>query len=349
MKNVVLVFLITISFIGCNEREDYLPTNFAYEITPIEITEDVNVGAYYYNISEEYWSENYSYTPVLGEYNSLDSNIMAQHRNWADLGGIDFFIFNWNGNEEDEELISRFINGRSNEVRMVINYSTSHLGTSNSSPLEGEKLSTMISEFEAIASTHFEKDYYFKINGQPVVLFSPLNLSSSRSESIDFNLVVPQLKSALSEIGISLYIIGEITSGWLPPQRHSEAIQTVDAVTLKDWATSNYDRSFFFPSYIDQNWKNWTDSTSVWGVDFTPVIFPGYDDKEFNSSSSLYNMGQNSEFLIDLSNVAKGRMSDERIVIFNSWNDFQLGNTIEPTEEYGTTYLEILKEQFKTN
>ncbi len=40
-------------------------------------------------------------------------------------------------------------------------------------------------------------------------------------------------------------------------------------------------------------------------------------------------------------------MSKKRIVLVNSWNNFQVGTTLEPAKEYGTTYLDITKKEFK--
>ena len=348
MKIIFCFSALLILLSSCNKTEDYLPTNFNYEIDPVEISENVDLGVYYYNYSEEDWEQNYTNTPILGEYDSYDQNVIQQQQTWAGEAGVDFFIFNWNGNQEDREMLNSFISER-NDIRVVINYNTSHLKVSNSSPLNDEKLAMMLDEFIDLEANYFSQDFYYKTKGKPVILFSPISLSSSNSESIDFNMVIPTLRGVMNEIGIELYIIGEITSGWLPPQRYSDAIQTLDAISLKDWSTSNYDRSVFFPSYIDQNWQNWRDSTTMWGVDFTPVIFPGFDDKAMDSESSLYNLGNDPKFYIDLCNVAKKNMSDSRIVLINSWNNFQLGNTLEPTEEYGTTYLEISKDEFEIN
>jgi hypothetical protein len=313
----------------------------------VAITEDVNVGAYFYNYTATDWAKKYTNTPTLGEYSALTASVMLQQRKWADIGGIDFFIFSWNGAASGDPLLNSFINGRTEKVKMIINYNTAHLSATNASPLTGAKLTTMINELKTLATNHFDKDYYFSVNGQPVILITPLNLSSSALSSIDYTTVMPQVRSALSAIGVNIYVIGEITSGWLPPQRYSTAIKSMDAVDLSNWSTDVYDRYVFFNTYSDQNWKNWTDSTTSWNVDFTPVIFPGFRDKVMTPASKLYDVGRTPEFYIDYCNVAKRNMGKKRIVLVNSWNNFQFGTTLEPATEYGTTYLDITKNQFK--
>ena len=272
---------------------------------------------------------------------------MAQHRAWADAGGVDFFIFNWNGASTGDPLLNAFVNGRTEKVKMVINYNTAHLSATNASPLTGAKLTTMINELKTLVANHFTKDYYFRTGNKPVILITPLNLSTSAAASIDFTQVIPSVKTALNAVGVDLYVLGEITTGWLPPVRYATATKAMDGVTATNWSTDVYDRSVFFNAFSDQNWKNWTDSTTKWNVDFTPTIFPGFNDKKTSPASKMYDVGRTAPFYTDYCNVAKRNMASKRIVLINSWNSFQFGTSLEPTTEYGNTYLDITKAQFK--
>lgn len=347
MRIVTYIAAAALVLGSCKKADQHLPPNFNYDIPPVALTENVHVGAYYYNYSATDWSKKYTDTPTLGQYSALDAEVMAQHRAWADQGGVDFFIFNWNGAAAGDPLLNSFVNGRNHSVKMVINYNTSHLKVSNTSPLAGAKLTTLIDEFKGFADNHFQKDYYFRVDGKPVVMITPLNLSSSAAASIDYTTVIPALRTAMAEAGIELYIMGEITSGWLPPQRYATAVKMMDGVNLSNWSTDVYDRATFFPSFSDMNWKNWSDSTTKWGMDYVPVIFPGFDDKVMTPTSKLYNIDRSEKFYTDYCNVAKRNMGEERIVLVNSWNDFQKGTSLEPTIEYGTRYLELTRSQFK--
>ena len=266
------------------------------------------------------------------------------------MGGIDYFAFPWDGTTSDP-LLTNFITGRNETVKMIINYNTAHLKATNASPLVGTKLTTMLNEFKSFATTHFNKDYYFSINGNPVIMITPINLASSAAASIDYTMVIPALRAELKQDGITTpFIISEISSGWLPPQRYSAVLKFFDAVVLSDWTCNGnygYDRSCFYPAFTDQAFKNWSDSTKVWGNNFVPCILPGYDDKTMTPASKNYNLPRSSQFYTDNCNVAKRNMGNARIVMIKSWNDFQYGTTIEPTTEYGTDYLGITKSQFK--
>ena len=336
---------------SCEKVDEHLPPNFNYPIPQVDITENVIVGAYYYNYATTDWAKKYTNTPQLGVYSALTPTVMAQHRAWADVGGIDFLTFPWDGTTGDP-LLTNFITGRNENVKMVINYNTAHLKATNAAPLVGAKLTTMLNEFKTLATTHFNKDYYFAVDGKPVVLITPINLATSAAASIDYITVITALRAELNLVGVTPYIIAEISSGWLPPQRYSAVLKVFDGVFLSNWTCNGnygYDRSVFYQAFTDQNFKNWNDSTTVWGNDFVPCILPGFDDKVMTPASKNFNLDRSAQFYVDNCNVAKRNMGKKRIVMINSWNNFQFGTTIEPTTEYGTEYLDISKKQFKIN
>ena len=100
----------------------------------------------------------------------------------------------------------------------MINYNTKHLKVSNDKPLqEEENLNKMINDFTNTLVPLFNDEAYYKMNGRPVILITPSNLSSSALKSIDYSLVIPALKKAVSELGYDLYTIGEFTTGWVAP------------------------------------------------------------------------------------------------------------------------------------
>ncbi|KAA2240684.1 hypothetical protein F0L74_31565 [Chitinophaga agrisoli] len=347
MRTTIYIVCCLFILASCKKENEYLPPDFNYPIPQTDITENVNVGAYFYNYAAADWAKGISDTPVLGNYSALTASIMDQERIWADSAGVDFFIFNWNGASSGDKLLNSFVTGRKSSVKMVINFNTAHINASNASPLTGEKLNTLINEFKALATDRFANDYYYKIDGQPVVLITPINLSSSKAASIDYTKVIPALRTSLDSIGVHPYFVGEITTGWLPPVRYSAASQAMDGVVLTDWSTSVYDRSVFMPAFTDQNWKNWTDSTTVWGKDFVPCIIPGFNDKVLTPTSTLFNQERSVQFYTDMTNVAKRNMGKKRLVLVNSWNDFQKGTGLEPADNYGHTYMDITRDQFK--
>ena len=345
-------------FVSCN-KDEYLPPDknkYIYDIPEITLTESARVGAYYTNITSTYWQNNgapqYTGTPVLGEYVSLNESVMAQHVAWADEAGLDYFIFSWNAGTTEDALLTLFTSKRNaNGVKMVINYSTSHLGLSNDQPLQSdEKLTLMRTEFVEKMLPLFQSDAYNRIGDRPVVMITPVKLSSSALNSIDYSQVLPALRDKTAAYGIDLYIIGEFTNGWTAPVNYPQNnLAPFDGITLKDWSTNDYDRRFGYFSFIDLNWQNWTRNLSPLGTDFIPCIFPSYNDKVYSPTSTDYTFGKDgsTEDYITNCNLAKKNMGAQRLILINSWNNFQKGTNLEPTQENQSAYLGVTRAQFK--
>lgn len=336
---------------GCKKSND--PGDFAskykYPIPAVKLTQSANVGAYYYNPSTSDWNKVHSDTSLLGKpYNVLtNATIMPQQLSWADEGGVDYLIFKWNGSA-DNSLLSTFASARTGQnVKMVIGYNTAHLSATNASPLRGTKLQTMLNEFKTLVQSHISKDYYYKINNRPVILLSPLNLSSSTLTSIDYKYVTDTLRVELRKQGVEPFIIGELTTGWAAPVNYDQsALAAMDAVVLTTWNTADYDRWWAFYSFVDLSYQNWKNSLEAMGVEYAPCIFPGYNEP---SSASQRTIEKTEANYVDYCNVAKRSMGANRMVIINSWNDFSKGTALEPSKKQGNSLLQITKREFKVN
>ncbi|MBE5034397.1 glycoside hydrolase family 99-like domain-containing protein [Gallalistipes aquisgranensis] len=361
MKNSCVLLLGTVLagavFVSC-DKDEYLPPDknkYIYDIPQITLTESARVGAYYTNIATTYWRKDgapqYTGTPVLGEYTSLTESVMEQHVEWADEAGLDYFVFGWNAGSTDDALLSLFASKRAADgVRMVVNFNTSHLGISNDQPLQSdEKLTQMRTEFTEKMLPLFQSDAYFRVGDRPVVLISPVNLSSAALNSIDYSQVLPALRDEMAAYGIDLYIIGEFTNGWTAPVNYPRNnLAPFDGITLKDWSTNDYDRRFGYFSFIDLNWQNWTRFLSPLGTDFVPCVFPSYDDKVYSPTSTDYTFGKggSTEDYVTNCNLAKKNMGPQRLILLNSWNNFQKGTNLEPTTENKSAYLGVTRAQF---
>lgn len=363
MKKIIgiLLGLIALFATSCDNDDHLAPdkNKYVYDIPQTDLGVDAVVGAYYTNItSSSSWLKSgakiYSGTPVLGEYLSTTISALNQQIAWADEAALDFFIFGWDAASADNTLIKNFQTSRAAtnaKVRFVVNYNTKHLNVTNNNPLQNEvNLNKMIDDFTKTMIPLFNDDSYYKVDGRPVVVITPSNLSSSALTSIDYSLVIPALKKAMNTAGYDLYTIGEITTGWVAPVNYEDhQIASFDGVTVNDWSTNMYDRYYAFFSFVDLNWANWKSSISKWSTDFVPCIFPSYNDRVNSSSSYKYTFGQEgvTSDYVNFCNVAKRNIGSKNIVLVNSWNNYQKGTNLEPTEENKSEFLKITKSQFK--
>ncbi len=359
---IALAGVSVTAFTSCSD-DDCPPMDkdkYVYDIPQTDLDHDAVVGAYYTNItSSSTWQKSgaaiYTGTPVLGEYLSTNLTILGQQLEYADEASLDFFIFGWDAGSNDTKLITNFKKVRGEKganVKYIINYNTKHLKATNDSPLEDEaNLAKMTKEIKEKVLPMFEDDEYYKLpDGTPVILITPSNLSSSAATSIDYSKVMPAVRATCSEGGYTPYFIGEFTTGWAAPANYqAHQIESFDGVTLNDWKTNVYDRYYAFFSFIDLNWTNWRTSIAGYNTDFIPCVFPSYSDRVNSSSSYYYEFGQKGDTsdYIDFCNVAKRNIGKRDIILVNSWNNYQKGTNLEPTEENGGKFLEVTRQQFK--
>ena len=345
---IISAIVITALSAGCKKSNDYMvdPSKYIYPIPQVDLTEDARVGAYYFAYSATDWNGKREYTPLLGNnYSATDPAVMQQQIQWADQGGVNFFAFKWDGTTGNSVLDNFKSVSSTGSTKMVIEYSTAHLKATNASPLTGSKLATFSNEWRMLINNYVSTDAYYKIEGRPVVILSPLNLSSSTLNSINYKLVADTLRSIMAGFGMNPYIIGELTTGWVAPINYPDSVlKAMDAIVANTWSTNDYDRMFAFYSYSDLNYQNWKKTLESWDVDYVPTIFPGWNNP---GTPAQYVIERSEKNYVDYMNVAKRSMGSERMVMINSWNDFNKGNSLEPTVEYGTEYLELTKRELK--
>lgn len=350
MKKIMIYILSVVALSACKKTETQLPdaSKYKYPIPAVKMTVNASVGAYYLNYISTDWSKAHSDTSLLGKpYNAVsDASIFPKQLTWADEAGVDYLIFKWNASATDNSLLNAFSSRRTNQkVKMAIAFNTAHLNATNAAPLTGAKLQTMVNEFKSLLQQHISKDYYYKIGDRPVVLISPLNLSSSALTSIDHTTVMLTLRTELTALGVNPFFIGELATGWAAPANfNQDALRSMDAIVLSNWNTADYDRWWAFHSFVDLNWKNWKTTLDSYNVDFVPCIFPGYNEP----SAATQRVFERTEAnYVDFANVAKGTLGKNNMVIINSWNDFSKGTALEPTKKFNKQYLELTKRELK--
>ena len=68
--------------------------------------------------------------------------------------------------------------------------------------------------------------------------------------------------------------------------------------------------------------------------------------EEFDKVSKSEDTKETADY-INFCNVAKRNIGSKNIVLVNSWNNYQKGTNLEPTEENKSEFLKITRNQFK--
>ena len=354
-KLIIWTIILSCVMISC-EKENYGAPDkdkYIYDIPQTDVSSEVLTGAYYNHYSTAVTEAKSPEIPTLGWYTTEESGVMNQHVAWADKAGLDFFIFTWDNKGTEAGLIDLFNSSRTEEtgVKYILRYSTAHLGLSNENPLHGDvKYRQMINDFVDILNTYLTSDSYFTIDGKPVIIFTPTNLSSDALLSIDFSKVIKSLRQDLkSFFNIDLYIIGEMTTGWVAPVNYADhQVYSFDGFTLRDWKTRSYDVFYGYFSFLDINWNNWKTTLKKRDVEFIPCIYPSYNDRKNDKKSYYYTFSEdgNTDDFVKFCNVAKRNMGSNQIVLLNSWNGWNEGTNLEPSNLKEERFLDVVNQQF---
>lgn len=366
LKTLLLTTAVVLT--ACNQ-DKYLPPDWHYDIPQTELRTQTQIGAFYSNKTDQNWASAQGYTPTLNLvsdpesgttetviYTSTQDGILSQQCAWAEQAGIDFFIIAWNGGAAEASLVSafEFYRTEATRLKLVLNYNFAHLHLTSLTD-EGADFEAVVADFKALWGTHFSKEYYYRMpDGRPILIL-PGNLSSS----VDYSLFIPAFRQAMRDytqqlqrddprIGdkaLDFYLIGENTTNWSAPQTNQEAARHLDGNYVRRWyPTTYYERWYSFYSYTDMAWQNWRTYTGTWNNDFIPCIYPEY----YTTEKGARSIERSVKNYTDFCNVAKRNLNSRGIVLIDSWNDFAHDTALEPTSEYGETYLGITRQQLKT-
>jgi hypothetical protein len=365
MKIINKIFWIFIGLVilsSCEEDIVTVEDHFLnYEIPEVPVTADYVVGATYQSFG---WSGNVVENPAAGQYNAIagDPATYAQHITWAKEGGIDYFLFEVKSGAKDASMFTgdstyiATLNQATNasEMNFAISYSYTFpeaygMELSDQNPIDSTQWleDGLLSDFRKMVDL-FNAPNYMKVNGKCIVLIQAAN----NLFAVDNAAIYQSLRDEMSGNGIELYIIGEQQS-WSPPTRYDFRFENgVDAVSHKTYAMvfkNFYDRYIMFHNFTDQALTISRDAMEEINLEYVPQISPSYNGFILNANSNYYQISKNTEWFTKFCNIAKRSSSDNRLIIIDSFNNWNFDTQIEPAQSYGKDYLSIIREQFKMN
>lgn len=308
----------------------------------------------------------------LGYY-SLDNNeTIKKQVKLATKYGVDGFVFYhyWFGEDKFllEKPILNFLNDPSIDVKFCICWANeSWEGT-----WHGASKNQLLQKQKYLGRKDYEKHFAFllpffldprclKIEGKPVYqIYVP--------ESIpDLDNYIDTFNQLAKEAGLNgIYWIGVKSSDDFKPLKHG--IQGLVNGNLKNinqyhQKTKNglFSR-FVLSNPLVRRYKNWPkripyrivrfcleDFKNKYDFDFYPLAIPNWDNTpRVHQEGSVYTGCSPKEFkkhlAVCLEQAKKNSNPDKQIVFIKSWNEWAEGNILEPEEEFGLGYLEVIKE-----
>jgi hypothetical protein len=276
-------------------------------------TNPVPVLAYYYIwFDSQSWRRAKTDYPLLGNYTSDDRSAMRQHIEWAKAAGIDGFIVSWKSTDVLNRRLDQLATLAEEEnFRLVIIYQGLDFYRD---PLPADTVARDLDYF----IRNFADRPAFQMFTMPLVIWS----GTWKFSTADIARVTESRRD-------SLLILSS--------ERNVDGIQRLAGLVDGDayyWSSVNPDT---YPGYQEKLTSMGQAVHQQSGLWIAPAA-PGFDARLVGGTSVVER--KNGQTFRTEINTAVASSPDALGII--SWNEFSENTQIEPSDKYGTTYLDIL-------
>lgn len=294
-----------------------LPMIFA-GVTPVHAqstASPVPMLAYYYIwFDPGSWDRAKTDTPLLGKYSSDDAAVMLQHIRWAKAAGITGFIVSWKSTDVLNRRLEQLAKLAEQEnFKLAVIYQGLDF---DRNPLPVDRISSDLSYF----ADHFASMPVFDLYSKPLVIWSGT-----------WQFSVKEIAGVTQPLRDRLLILASERN----LNRYSELIPYIDGDAYY-WSSVNPDT---YTGYADKLAKMGAAVHAAKGLWIAPAA-PGFDARLVGGTSTVdRNSGDTFRTQI---NTALASAPDALGII--SWNEFSENSHIEPSVNFGSTYLDVLSQ-----
>ena len=320
---------------------------------PVPVESEYVVGAYYWISWDTHkvlthfmdWNDS-MFQPLLGQYNSTDTAVIDQHIKWAVENGISFFAVQF----YETQLKEGFLKA---DFLPYIKFAFI-------APIElsvSEDSEKMVHQIEWM-SKYFDRQQYLRINGKPVVFILIRYANSNLTPQEEGRLLdrIKDTKAFAQKTGQNLYLVGVYSIGDGRFDRTSQKIsQEFDAITVYNMPEAGGKSTSYniMVSTYKLQTNSWSQKAKATNISFIPTVIPGFDDSlSFQHRTRdwlVTRPGSTPKKFQTMCEAIKPYIDpNNKILMITAWNEFAEGSVIEPTKEFGFSYLEVIKQTFAT-
>jgi Glycosyl hydrolase family 99/Bacterial Ig domain len=251
---------------------------------------------------------NYTDTPALGPYDSNSPDLLRQHVDWALTAGIDGFISSWWGQNTFEDKAFRQLLKVAEELhfQVTVYYET----TANKEQT--------LRDFSYILDHYGSSPAFLKWQGQPVI-FVYGRVTGGQMPLLDWEWVFSNLQTA----GKAALFAGDGLS--------EEIAYFFDGIHTYNVAGQT-------PAQVKAQYQTAAALARGRGRLFAATVIPGYNDTIIRKPG-LRQDRQNGALYQQMWQSALA--ANPQWVLITSFNEWHEGTEIEPSQEYGTQYLDL--------
>ncbi|HUF38709.1 MAG TPA: hypothetical protein VMN57_09310 [Anaerolineales bacterium] len=299
-----IYFLVLAALIGTVSAR---PARAAQTDQPIPIL------AYYYIWFEgNSWNRAKTDYPLLGRYSSDDRAVMEQHVRWAKQAGIDGFIVSWKLTDVLEPRLALLADVAAElDFKLAVIYQGLDF---ERDPIPVEKVAADLEWFAEVYGDH----PVFDLFGRPLVIWSGT-----------WKFTLDQIAPVTAALRPGLLVLASERNleGYLRVADHFDG-------NAYYWSSVNPDT---FPGYPEKL-AGLSEAVHARGGLWIAPAAPGFDARLIGGTTVVER--RDGETLLIQLQAAFNSAPDAVGLI--SWNEFSENSHVEPSENHGTRYLEIL-------
>jgi hypothetical protein len=252
--------------------------------------------------------------PQLGRYSSDDRSVMRQHIQWAKEAGITGFIVSWKSTETLNRRLEQLIEVAEEEnFKLAIIYQGLDF---DRNPLKIEKIASDLDFF----IQNFSGRDAFNLFQKPLVIwsgtwkFDPEQIAEVTQGRHDSLLLLASERNLKGYLNVAKLFDGNAYY----------------------WSSVNPETFPGYPEKLTKMGEAVHQNGGIW----IPPAAPGFDARMVGGTSIVDRKDGNT-FRVQI-NTAMSSSPDALGII--SWNEFSENSQIEPSETFGSKYLDILRE-----
>lgn len=272
--------------------------------------------------------------PQIGPYDSSRPEVMEYHLLLAKLAGIDAFVVDWYGLRHVDDRLIRPLMDKAASLGMRVGIcfeDKAMFGYEYRPRTREEAVQNAISNFIYILKEYAPHPAYLRLEDRPVVVNFSWAEPDARISSQGFSAAEWRriLRAAREESAV--YFVHDYHG-------HVRESYWAAADNVYPWLDVN-------GAVRDRYYREARDRMATGQIDsITTLVYPGFDN------TGVWGWGSGPFVTPRDDGTLYRRFWDEalsfpvRLLQIATWNDFGEGATIEPTKEYGFSYLEITQE-----
>ena len=281
--------------------------------SPAAASDPIPTLAYYYIwFDSNSWDRAKTDWPTLGRYTSDYRAVMRKHIQWAKAAGIDGFIVSWKSTDVLDRRLTQLADLAEEEnFKLAIIYQGLNF---DRDPLPVQKISDDLDYF----IQEFAARKAFSLFPKPLIIWSGTWQFSAQ----DIEWVTQKHRDSLLILASEKNVAG-----------YQRVAGFVDGNAYY-WSSVNPET---YPNYQGKL-QDMADAIHQHGGLWIAPAAPGFDAHLIGGTSLVER--KNGDTLRTEINTAMASSPDALGII--SWNEFSENSQIEPSEAYGTTYLDVL-------